>query len=118
MPQRNMRGQRQLHEDAMHMRRLIEAADAVEQIDLANLDPEANDLGFDADLAAGAHLVADVNRGCRVISDHDNREGRLDAMRLQCTRALGNADPYLSGDRDAIDNFRNHTRSKRVSART
>ncbi len=67
--------QRQLHQDAVDLRVAVEVIDEGEQRDLRGRGGQIVRDGADADLLAGAALVAHVNLRGRVMADLDHGEG-------------------------------------------
>jgi len=63
----------------------------------------------DAHVRAGADLVADVNRGGRVFTDHDHRQTGLDAeIRLQASDTLTAFEANFRRDFFSIDDLCRH----------
>src|SRR6202043_3060958 len=62
--------------------------------------------GLDADIRAGAHLVAHINGGRRIVADDKDGEARRDAeLRLEPTDALAASDANLGRHFPAIDDL-------------
>ena len=87
---RDLRGQRQLHEDAVYLRIDVQFLDAREELLLRRLGGEGNVIGTNAELLACPLLVADVDLGGGVAADDDDGKARQYARRLQlCDAACG-----------------------------
>ena len=92
----------------MHRGEIIQHADALEHLPLRDISRQTHDLRPDAHLGTGAHLVADIDRGRRVVADEKHSERRMDTARAQGAGALRDADPYMPRDRNAVDDLRSH----------
>jgi hypothetical protein len=65
-------------------------------------------LGMDAELAAGAHLVADVHLRGRVLADHDDGEPGRDPLGAQALDVRFPVGADALGDLHAVDDLRRH----------
>jgi hypothetical protein len=105
----NVRRQRQLHQDAVDARVLVESLDAREQLAFADADRELDQLRADADLLAAGDLAADVTARRRIVADqHDCQRRRHLIARLEILDAYAVFGPQFLGNRFAVDDFGGH----------
>ncbi len=73
-------GQRQLHQDAVHLRIGIERIDAGQQLPFGSAGRHVVKLRMDAGVLAGQDLVAHIDLGGGIVSHQHHGDTRLDAM--------------------------------------
>src|SRR5581483_4731244 len=100
------RRQRELHQDAVHVAPAVQVVDEREQLGLRRRrrQPEAEE--GDAERAARLLLVADVDRGRRVVADEDGRETGSRTARAQLVDAHAHLLAHAGRDRLAVDHAR------------
>ena len=99
-----MLGQRQLQQDTVDGRVIVEAIDQVGQGLLRGLAGQVECLGDETDLFTVLALVRDIDLGGRVGTDQDHRQARrAQALLAALGDTLGDLLAQVGGDRLAID---------------
>ncbi|VVN49255.1 hypothetical protein PS619_06291 [Pseudomonas fluorescens] len=99
-----MLGQRQLKQDAVDCRVVVEAIDQIGQRVLRGVGGQVVGLREEADLFTVFTLVRDINLRGRIAADQDHREaGSAQALLATLGNSLGDLLAQAGGDRFAVD---------------
>jgi hypothetical protein len=102
-PGRDVLGQGQLDENAVHGGIGIEGRDPAEQFRLGHHVRQFQVHRAHADVGARHHLVADIDFRCRVVTDDDHRQPRLAGARGQPRGAIAKRGANAAGQGNAVD---------------
>ncbi len=104
----NVRGQRQLHQDAVDGGVLVERFHARQQFGFGQGGGVLLQHRVQAGVMAGLDLVAHIDLAGRVFADQHHGQTRRDATGAQGGRALGDFGPQLFGEGVAVDEMCGH----------
>ena len=104
----HVRGQGQLHQDAVHAGVVVQGVHAGEQIALGHRGGVALQRGFQACLAAVVDLVFDVHLAGGVFAHQDDGQVRFNAAGFEGLNAVGHVGADLAGQRVAVDELCSH----------
>ena len=108
----DVRGERELDEDAGDAGVVVEPAHDAEQLVPRDVGGRGERAGVDARLGAGARLVADVGGGRRIVADEDGGELRNGRPGVEVrAHAAGHLGADVGRDRGAVDDGGGHGRS-------
>src|ERR671919_588094 len=106
---RDVARKRQLHEDPVDGRIVIESIDVGEQLTLADARRQVDGDRAHADRLGGAALVAYVEGGSSMFADlHDGEPGRGLALRHPARYARADVGRHFVGEAPAVENSRGH----------
>ena len=104
----DLRGQRLLDQDPVHLRILIESPDFLEQTGFGHIRGEIDGPVPHAHFLGGLALQFDIQLRSRILSDEDRRESRHDPVRGEFREPGLQLCANIVGDLLAVDQFRGH----------
>jgi hypothetical protein len=108
----NVARQRQLHEDAVHLRRGVELFHQRQQVGLGGVGVELVLVGIHPRLDRHPALGADIDLAGRVLAHQHHRKPRRDAVRVfQMRNMAGDVFPKFRGVSFPVDDLRGHLSS-------
>ena len=103
-----MRGQRQLHQDAVNRRVVVQRLDARQQFGFGHIGGIALQHGMQAVVFAGLDLVAHIHLAGRAVADQHHGQAGCDAARTQCGCAQSDFASQLPGKDVAVNELGCH----------
>ena len=109
--------QRQLHEDAMHLPVVVEAAHFAQHRVFAGIFRQRNMRGMKAQRFRRLALVADIDFARRIAADENSRQSRHETVfRFKLCRLLADARAQACRERLSVDDLRRHQMPNRTEA--
>jgi len=106
--------QRQLHQDAVDGRIVVEGFDARQQGGFAHVGVVCFEYRVQAAVFAGLDLVAHIDLAGRVVADQHHGQARGDALHFEGLGAVGDFGAQLFGQGIAINQLGGHKRLVKV----
>jgi hypothetical protein len=98
-------GERQLHQNAVHLRVVVETLYHVEHLRLRRVGGHPDRLALYADLLAGLALHADIDLARRIVTDQHHREARGYSLPLQFLDLRRQLGAHLLANRFSVDDL-------------